>query len=79
MVALLDLLPALAYRTGATSLSMRYLCASWLSDALAARGFVARQADRLIVAGTADAMPAASAAAVRLPDSWHLTDFDEDA
>jgi hypothetical protein len=79
VVALLDLLPALVYRTGATSLSMRYLGAAWLADALAARGFTARQADRLIVVGTRDAMPAASAEAVRNPDSWHLTDFDEDA
>lgn len=79
VVALLDLLPALAYRAGATSLSMRYLGAPWLSDALAARGFTARQADRLIVVATAENMPAASAEAVRKADSWHLTDFDEDA
>lgn len=79
VIALLDLLPALAYRAGASSLSMRYLGAPWLADALAARGFTARQADRLIVVATAATMPAASAEAVRKADTWHLTDFDEDA
>ncbi len=79
VLALLELLPALLYRTGATSLSMRYLGAPWLSEALAARGFSTRQARRLIVVGTSETLPPETAALVRTPDAWHLTDFDEDA
>lgn len=78
VVALLELLPALVYRTGALNLSMRFLGAAWLADALAARGFSARQSDRLIVVDTAAALPAATAARVRAPEAWYLTDFDED-
>ncbi len=78
VIGLLDLLPALLYRTGATSLSMRFLGAAWLADALAARGFSARQSDRLIVVDTAASLPAETAARVRAPEAWYLTDFDED-
>ncbi len=78
MLALLELLPPLVYRTGATSLSMRYLGAPWLAEALAARGFSPRQADRTIMVGTADALDPGLAQRVRDPDAWHLTDLDED-
>lgn len=74
MVGLLDLLPGLVYRTGATSLSMRYLGAGWLKDALVERGFSERESKRMIAVGVADG----TSELVEQPESWHLTDFDED-
>ncbi|HVK78700.1 MAG TPA: GNAT family N-acetyltransferase [Kofleriaceae bacterium] len=78
VLALLDLLPAWAYRTGAHALSMRYLGATWLRDALVERGFKARQSDRLVAVGASDALPADLRAKVLDVGAWHLTDFDED-
>ena len=74
MVGLLDLLPGLVYRTGATSLSMRYLGAGWLKDALIERGFSERESTRMIAVGATESVRNA----VMRPESWHLTDFDED-
>lgn len=81
MIGLLDLLPALVYRTGATSLSMRYLGAGWLKDALVERDFSERESKRMIAVGVAegaDGIGESVRNAVMRPDSWHLTDFDED-
>jgi hypothetical protein len=74
MVGLLDLLPGLVYRTGATALSMRYLGAGWLKDALLERGFAERESTRMIAVGATESVKHA----VMQPERWHLTDFDED-
>lgn len=74
MLGLLDLLPALVYRTGANSLSMRYLGADWLRAALEERGFSPRESKRMIAVGAA----AGASELITQPASWHLTDFDED-
>jgi hypothetical protein len=78
MVGLLDLLPGLVYRTGATALSMRYLGAGWLKDALLERGFSERESKRMIAVGIADGLEDGVKDALRRPERWHLTDFDED-
>lgn len=78
ILALLDLLPAAKYRRGAHSLSIRYLGAPWLSDALAAHGFQPRQADRMIAVATGKALSADLCAHVSNVEAWHLTDYDED-
>ncbi len=74
MIGLLDLLPALVYRTGATSLSMRYLGAPWFREALVERGFSERESKRMIAVGAAEG----TRDLVKDPERWHLTDFDED-
>jgi len=76
VVTLLDRLPLGLYRTGAASMSMRYLGASWLSEALLARGFAVRQADRMIA--IAPGLPVAGGPELRDVSAWHLTDADED-
>lgn len=81
MIGLLDLLPGLVYRTGATSLSMRYLGAGWLKAALLERGFSERESKRMIAVGVpegADEIAERVRSTVMRPESWHLTDFDED-
>jgi hypothetical protein len=78
VAALIDrLIPAL-YRRGAASISMRYLGAPWLVGVLAARGFVARQADRMIAIGVSDRLDPHLGALLAEADAWHLTDADED-
>jgi hypothetical protein len=78
VAALIDrLIPAL-YRRGAASISMRYLGAPWLVGVLAARGFVSRQADRMIALGVCDRLDPHLATLLTDPDAWHLTDADED-
>lgn len=78
VLQLLDLLPPALYRSGAHSISFRYLGASWLSDGLSARGFQPRQSERMIAVGIGDALPAAMHARIGDATAWHLTDFDED-
>ena len=65
---LLDLLVPALYPRGATAVSMRYLGAPWLVEALEARGWVQRQAARQVIS---TGMFAA--------EQWYLTDADEDA
>jgi hypothetical protein len=74
MLGLLDLLPGLVYRTGAVSLSIRYLGAAWLREALEERGFAPRESKRMIAVGAA----ADTSERVEQVERWHLTDFDED-
>jgi hypothetical protein len=78
VAALLDRLVPALYRRGATTASIRYLGAPWLAEALVARGWVARSADRLITIGVAEGLDARVAAAVTAAERWHLTDADED-
>lgn len=78
VLAVLDRLPIAQYRAGASSLSMRYLGAPWLADALLARGFAVRQADRMIAVATGTWVATAAAPSVLDPAAWHLTDADED-
>ncbi|MEZ4404356.1 MAG: hypothetical protein R3B06_30325 [Kofleriaceae bacterium] len=79
MLALLDGLPLAAFRAGATSLSMRYLGAPWLRDALIERGLAPRQSPRTIALTIGAALAPAEAALAIDADRWHLTDADEDA
>ncbi len=79
MPAMLDLLPGLVYRTGATSLSMRYLGGQWLAESLESRGFAPRESKRMIAVAAAEHLDPGLAAQVHSPEGWHLTDFDEDA
>lgn len=78
VLALLDLLVPAIYPRGAATLSMRYLGAPWLTEALAARGWVERQNDRLITVGVAERVDAETRAALTTAARWHLTDADED-
>lgn len=78
VIALLDRLPIALYRAGATSASIRYLGAPWLANAIMARGFAARQSDRMIAVATGAGLPAGAASSVLDPEAWHLTDADED-
>lgn len=78
VIALLDHLPLAAYRAGAASLSMRYLGAAWLAEALTARGFVARASQRMIAVTAGAGATEAARAAILDPTAWHLTDADED-
>ena len=78
VLGLLELLPAVLYRTGAIALSMRYLGARWLREALEERGFSARSNDRLIVVGAGEALPEPARGKLVDVEAWHLTDFDED-
>ena len=76
--ALLDRLPLALYRAGATSISMRYLGARWLVDALTTRGLVARPSTRIIAVTTGAQCPPAARALIDDVEAWHLTDADED-
>ena len=78
MTALLDYLPLVAYQAGATSLSMRYLGAPWLVEALTARGFAPRTSTRMIAVSVGATTSAAARARILDPSAWHLTDVDED-
>jgi hypothetical protein len=74
---LLDsILPALRAR-GASTVEFRYLGSPHVCGVLRSRGFVAREATRVVVF---DFAPELSAHAALLKDaaSWHLTDADED-
>ncbi len=75
---LLDLLVPALYPRGAASVSVRYLGAPWLVEALEARGFVRRPGERMIAVGVGDALPPEERAAVTDVARWHLTDLDED-
>jgi hypothetical protein len=75
---LLDLLVPALYPRGAQALSVRYLGAPWLIEALEARGFVARASERLITVGVTDRLDPESRAALTTAARWHLTDADED-
>ena len=61
-----------------SALSVRYLGAPWLVEALESRGFVARQSPRLIAVGVSDNIDAEARAALTTATRWHLTDADED-
>lgn len=76
LIALIDRLPLALYRAGASSISLRYFGARWLSDAILARGFALRQADRMIAVAAGVAL--AGGPALVDPGAWHLTDADED-
>lgn len=78
VIAVLDRLPLALYRAGAASMSMRYLGAPWLAAALVARGFVVRQADRMIAVAVGTQAGRDAAPSVLDPNAWHLTDADED-
>jgi hypothetical protein len=78
VTALLDYLPLVAYQAGATSLSMRYLGAPWLVEALTARGFAPRTSTRMIAVSVGATTSAAARARILDPSAWHLTDVDED-
>lgn len=75
---LLDLLVPALYPRGAVSLSVRYLGAPWLVEALESRGFVARHSERLITVGVTDRLDPERRAAITTAARWHLTDADED-
>lgn len=75
---LIDRLIPTLYRRGVASISFRYLGAAWLVDVLAERGFVARQADRMIAIATSEQLDSHVASVVRDAEAWHLTDADED-
>jgi GNAT superfamily N-acetyltransferase len=76
--ALLDLVIPALYARGAASLSMRYLGAPWLVDALTARRFATRATERTITIGTSERLPAEVRARIEDATSWHMTDADED-
>jgi hypothetical protein len=77
---LLDLLVPALYPRGATAVSMRYLGARWLVEALAARGWVQRQnLQRQVFVGAAASVDATTLASLTDSEHWHLTDADEDA
>lgn len=78
VAALLDLLVPALYPRGATAVSMRYLGAPWVVEALEARGWSRRVSDRLITVGVSDRLDADTRAALTSADRWHLTDADED-
>ncbi|MBK7077879.1 MAG: hypothetical protein IPH44_37005 [Myxococcales bacterium] len=78
VIALIDCLPLTLYAAGASSLSMRYLGAGWLTDALVARGLSPRASTRMIAVTAGAACPPAARALVTDATAWHLTDFDED-
>ncbi|MCA9679867.1 MAG: hypothetical protein H6709_04340 [Kofleriaceae bacterium] len=75
---LLDLLPAALYPSGAVAVSMRYLGAPWLVEALEARGFSRRPGGRTVAVGVGDAADAATRAVLTDVGAWYLTDADED-
>jgi hypothetical protein len=76
--ALLDQLPHVAYARGATLVSMSYLGAPWLAEALEARGWSLREARRMIAIGVGDHVEPALRAMLTTAAHWHLTDADED-
>jgi hypothetical protein len=78
VAGLIDRLVPALYRRGAASLSIRYLGAPWLVALLTARGFVSRQADRMIALGVSDRLEATVARQLADASAWHLTDADED-
>jgi hypothetical protein len=78
VAGLVDRLAPALYRRGATSISFRYLGARWLVDVLVGRGYVARQAERMIAIGVSDRLDPHLAGVLQEPDGWHLTDADED-
>lgn len=78
VLAVLDRLPLALYRAGASSISLRYLGAAWLADAIVARGFALRQADRMIAVAAGTAVPREGTPSVLDAGAWHLTDADED-
>jgi hypothetical protein len=78
VAALLPQLVFEAYRRGATSLSMRYLGDSWMTDLLAGARFEARSADRTIFVGVAPRLERRLQTVLVNPACWFLTDFDED-
>jgi hypothetical protein len=77
--ALLDQLLHVAYARGATLVSMRYLGAPWLSEALEARGWSPRESLRMITIGVGDHVEPALRETLTTAARWHLTDADEDA
>lgn len=78
VIAMIDCLPLTLYAAGASSLSMRYLGAGWLTDALVARGLAPRASTRMIAVTAGAACSPAARALVTDAAAWHLTDFDED-
>ena len=74
---LIDALAPFAYRTGASSLSVRYLGAPAVERLFADRGFTLREGSRCVVLDTAPAL--ADGATVADASRWHLCDVDEDA
>jgi hypothetical protein len=77
--ALLDQLLHVAYARGAALVSMRYLGAPWLSEALEARGWSPRESLRMITIGVGDHVEPALRETLTTAARWHLTDADEDA
>jgi hypothetical protein len=75
---LLDLLVPALYPRGAASLSIRYLGAPWLVEALESRGFVRRPGERMIAVGVSERLSTDEKAAIADVAQWHLTDLDED-
>lgn len=77
LAPLLDLLLPRLWAQGATSASMQFLGARRVVDLLAAHGFKPRHDARVIVA-EAGAARGDLAPLVENPETWHLTDADED-
>ena len=73
---LVDALAPLAYRAGASSLSVRYLGAPAVERLFVDRGFTVREGTRSVVLDTGPAL--AEGAIVADPSRWHLCDVDED-
>ena len=75
---LVDGLVPLAYRAGASSLSVRFLGAPLVERLLVDRGFALREGDRSVVI---DGGPSLAAHGPMVLDAsrWHLFDVDEDA
>ena len=76
--ALLDLLIPALYARGAASVSMRYLGAPWLTEALTARRFAPRGSERTITIGTSERLDPELRRRIEDAASWHMTDADED-
>ena len=74
---LVDALIPLAYRAGASSLSVRFLGAPKVERLLIEHGFALREGDRAVVVDRGSL--AGDAPLVRDASRWHLFDVDEDA
>jgi hypothetical protein len=74
---LVDALVSLAYRTGASSLSVRFLGAPLVERLLVARGFTLRDGGRCVVIDAGQAV-AEQGSIWTDATRWHLFDVDED-
>ncbi|HRC58400.1 MAG: hypothetical protein IPI49_15365 [Myxococcales bacterium] len=78
VAALLSQLVFECYRLGASSVSMRFLGESWMTELLASLRFEKRAADRSIYLGISPRVVGALRERLSEPACWFLTDFDED-